>query len=374
MGMRRVPVVVVGGGPAGAAAALTLARGGCRALLLEEGRLGDFKVGEGLPPGVRPLLRELGVLERLLEAGHLPSYGNVSAWGSPVLQSLDFIFDPNGHGWHLDRARFDESLREAATGAGAEVRVGVRLTGAERQGQGWRLGLSSGEAVEEVECEWLMDATGRRSAIARRHGAARLHADNLVAFFARFRPAAPGTDRDSRTLIESTPEGWWYTARVPSGERVVAWLTDADLADRETLLSPEGFVSRLQGTEHLRTVLTAHGYTLQERPRGADAGSARLDRFVGEGWLAVGDAALSFDPLSSQGILNGLYTGMRAGQALAAHLSGEGHALEGYAALLEHIHQAYQQNRTSYYGDERRWVDRPFWARRQTVNSPVRSG
>lgn len=367
--MQRFPVVVVGGGPAGAAAALTLARGGGRVLLLEEGRPGGFKVGEGLPPVGRPLLRELGVLERFLEAGHLPSYGNVSAWGSPGLKSLDFIFDPNGHGWHLDRARFDAALREAATAAGAEVRMGVKLAATERQGHGWCLRLVPAQAEEGekvVGCDWLIDATGRRSAIARRYGAARLHDDALVAFFARFRPAVAGTDRDSRTMIEATPEGWWYAARVPSGERVVAWLTDADLADRATLLSPEGFVSWLEGTQHLRTVLAAHGYTLQERPRGADAGSARLERFVGDGWLAAGDAALSFDPLSSQGILNALYTGMRAGRALAAHLSGEERALEGYVALLERIHQTYQRNRTSFYGDEQRWVDRPFWARRQT--------
>ena len=70
---------------------------------------------------------------------------------------------------------------------------------------------------------------------------------------------------------------------------------------------------------------------MEDRPRGADAGSARLDRFVGDGWVAAGDAALSFDPLSSQGMLTALYTGMKAGQALSAHLAGDGGALEAYA-------------------------------------------
>jgi flavin-dependent dehydrogenase len=364
------PLVVVGGGPGGAAAALALARGRRRVLLLEEGTPGDFKVGEGLPPAARPLLRDLGVLEHVLEGGHLPCPANVSAWGSPELHATDFLFDLNGHGWHLDRARFDASLREAAARAGVEVRLGAKLTGTQWEADGWRLSIASGDGTEEVRCAWLIDATGRRSAIARRYGATRLYADGLVAFFARFHPGIGATDRDGRTLVESRPDGWWYTARVPSGERVVAYLTDADLVDRASLLSPEGFVSALEGTTHLRAVLSAHGYALQERPRGADAGSARLDRFVGPGWLAAGDAALSFDPLSSQGITTALYTGMKAGQALVAHLAGDGRALEAYSAHLESIHAAYWGNRASFYGHERRWADRPFWARRHSRHLP----
>jgi flavin-dependent dehydrogenase len=110
------------------------------------------------------------------------------------------------------------------------------------------------------------------------------------------------------------------------------------------------------------------------RPRGANAGSARLDRFVGDGWIAAGDAALSFDPLSSQGILTALYTGMRAGQALHAHLAGDETALAPYADRLEEIHRAYEQNRTVFYGFEQRWAQAPFWRRRHLVaEAPART-
>ena len=114
----------------------------------------------------------------------------------------------------------------------------------------------------------------------------------------------------------------------------------------------------------MRAVLERHGYALADRPRGADAGSARLDRFAGDGWLAAGDAAVAFDPLSSQGILTALYTGMKAGQALAAHLTDDSSALDAYAARLEEIHAAYRRNYAHFYAYERRWADRPFWRRR----------
>jgi flavin-dependent dehydrogenase len=368
----RFHAVVAGGGPAGAAAALALVRGGRRVLLVDDRPRAEFRIGEALAPAAKPLLRDLGVLARVLPDGHLPRHGNLSSWGSPELHASDFIFDPNGHGFSLQRARFDAALRQGAAGAGADVRTGARVASAERDGDGgWRVALRAPDGGEEaVRCDWLVDATGRSAALARQNGAARTQHDGLVAFFARFAPEREG-DRDARTLIESAPGGWWYTALVPGGERVVAWLTDADLADRAALLTGAGFMAMLDRSRHVSAVLRKHGYSIAARPRGADASSARLDRFVGEGWIGAGDAALSFDPLSSQGILTALYTGMRAGQALHAHLGGDAAALPAYADRLEQIHRAYEENRAVFYGFEARWAEHPFWSRRAPAAAPA---
>jgi 2-polyprenyl-6-methoxyphenol hydroxylase-like FAD-dependent oxidoreductase len=368
----RFHAVVAGGGPAGAAAALVLARGGRRVLLVDDRPRGAFRIGEALAPAARPLLRDLGVLDRVLGDGHLPRHGNLSSWGSPGLHASDFIFDPNGPGLGLDRARFDASLRDAAREAGAGVREDARIASAERDGDGgWQVVLRSTDGTaQKAACDWLVDATGRSAALARQHGAQRMHADGLVAFYARFAAGREG-DRDARTMVESAPGGWWYTALVPGGERVVAWLTDADLADRAALLSEAGFCSMLGESRHVLATLHAHGYTIAARPRGADAGSARLDRFVGDGWVAAGDSALSFDPLSSQGILTALYTGMRAGQALDAHLAGNAAALPAYADRLEEIHRAYEENRSVFYGFEARWAPFSFWRRRAPAAVPA---
>ena len=102
-----------------------------------------------------------------------------------------------------------------------------------------------------------------------------------------------------------------------------------------------------------------------------DASSGCLDHFVGKQWLAVGDAALSFDPLSSQGIANALYTGIQAGQAITAALNGNPAAPTAYARHLGDIYQAYLQNRQYYYGLENRWAERPFWRRRGAGRATV---
>jgi len=362
---RDTQVVIAGGGPGGVAAALVLARRGRRVLLAGGAESDEFRIGEAVPPAVRPLLRDLGVLDPFLADAHLPCYGNVSVWGSDEPTATDFIFDPNGCGWHLDRGRFDATLRAAARNSGVEVPSATRFVGAVRDGAGWRVTLTARNAGdEEVRCDWLIDATGRRGVVARRVGAVRLRDDVLVAFYARFCPTA-GTDQDSRTVVESDPDGWWYTALVPSGERVVAFLTDADLVDRAALLSTTEFAKRLDSSRYVRGALVAHGYEAVGPLRGADAGTARLDCVAGAGWVAVGDAAVAFDPLSSQGILTALFTGLRAGQAIDRALAGDPTELDRYVRRVGEIDRAYRRHRDAYYAAEGRWLDRPFWRRRR---------
>ena len=359
-GAADLPVVVAGGGPAGAAAALALRRGGRRVVLLE-GAAGGSRVGESLPPAARPLLRDLGVLARVEADGHLASFGNQSAWGDASPSATDFVFDPNGTGWLLDRARFDASLCAAARDAGVEVRAG-RVEGVEGGPGRWRLRLAGGGATDAA---WLVDATGRRCAVARRAGGVRRVDDGLLAFHARFRLSAGApSDRDARTTVEAVREGWWYTARVPGGERVAAFLTDRDTADRAALLTVEGFRAALASARVVREILAGRGYQPAARPRGTEACGARLVSPFGEGWTAVGDAALSFDPLSSQGILTALYTGLRGAQAVLAALEGDAAALPAYATRLAEVRGAYLRNRAAAYAAERRWPDAPFWARR----------
>lgn len=361
-------VVVVGGGPAGAASAIMLARARRRVLLVEASDDdAAFKIGEALPPAARPLLQDLGLWETFLAQDHLPSYGNLSAWGSPGLSSTDFIFDPNGNGWHLDRARFDALLRKQASAAGARVNVGTKLNlkSSEFSGDSWLLSLTTNKLEAKVRCPWLIDATGRASSVARARGEHRHADDALIALFGLFSPAgdSPSVDQDSRTLVEAAPDGWWYTALLPGNHRVVAYLTDADLAD-QSLRTKRGYESILSRTAHISACLNSHQYQLRSVVKAASANSARLGGCTGKGWIAVGDAALSFDPVSSQGILTALFTGMKAGQAVAEKLSGNSDPLSDYEIRLAKIYDAYLQNRSAYYGVERRWVTRPFWQRR----------
>lgn len=348
------PVVVVGAGVAGCAAAIALARRGVRTLLLETQPAPLFQIGETLPPSARPLLRDLGVWEAFQAGGHLPAWGTVACWGSDEGVAQEFSAGPHEHGWQLDRAAFNKCLRSHATASGVALRI-IESPGKimARENGGWVLGTE-----QPIHASWVVDATGRRSAVARLLGARRQPLDSLVARYACFSPRTPGLDRDARTHVQSVPEGWWYSALTPSGKRVAAFLTDADLlpeADIEDLLV---------NTTHMARLL--RGYIPCNGPRTTAAQSARLQPFMGTRWLAVGDAAVSFDPLSSQGMLTALYTGLRGGEAIAASLlAGDDSLVPEYHSRLETVWQTFVSSRCARYQTEDRWPDSPFWSRRR---------
>src|SRR5262245_37746741 len=327
-------VAILGGGPAGSAAAIALARSRRRVLIIEKGSQKTFKVGESLPPAALPLLHELRVQERFVAAGHLASYGNQSAWGSDQLQSTDFIRDPNGIGWHLNRPVFDSMLRDVALESGADVAERTRVIDSERDPDGyWRLSLNEGARPQRISARWVIDCTGRRSWFARREGVRRESCDRLIAFVSVFaRADVPGSepDLDSLTLIESVKDGWWYTSLVPRGRRVVVFFTDADTSPAKQASEIQGFINLLSETVHIRERLGSLHYKICGSPSGFAADTGRLERVVGDRWLAAGDACASFDPLSSQGILNALYSGLKAADALNSQLEADSEALRCY--------------------------------------------
>ena len=379
-------VAVLGGGPAGAATALTLARTGISTVLIDAANEADttlWKIGEGLPPLARLTLQRLGVWERFATDGHLPSHGNCSAWGTSQLAERNFLFEPYGHGWHLDRQRFDALLRAAAVATGARycaARVSdCRFTPTNE----WCLELMQETTVEQdgilfhlagnkiptcstaqVTARFVVDATGRASWFARKQGAHRLNSDGLVGVAALLAPAAQGTDRDSLTMIEAVEDGWWYAALLASGRLVMVFLSDGDLPAAKAARTGAGWLQLLSRTEHLARRVVAHGYCLAHEPRIVSANSSRLDQVAGTHWLAVGDAAAAYDPLSSQGILAALESGERAGAALMAKLQGQTEALAGYARSVDEHWQHYLASLRFYYGQETRWPDAPFWQRR----------
>jgi flavin-dependent dehydrogenase len=346
-------VVVIGAGIAGCAAALTLARTGAEVRLLDSPRRGGAPIGETLPGSARPLLRQLGVWDPFCAAGFAPACGHVAVWGGAEPLVSDAILDPHGHGWQVDRERFAALLKRAVMTAGVRA-MAATVIAAERRGGAWKLGLETAAGFATMAADFAVDATGRSGSFARLAGGERRHLDRLVCRHARCR--AGDGDRDGRTWIEAVPGGWWYTSRLADGERVFAFLTDADLLQADADATAD-FVRRLRATQAIRRFLPDVAPVICRAPAVTVARTSRLLTCGGPGWLAVGDSALAFDPLAGRGMLNALRTGIAGAEAIL----GEPNR---FAAALERTWTAYLRARTAGYAGETRWPEEPFWARR----------
>ncbi|TCP52149.1 flavin-dependent dehydrogenase [Tumebacillus sp. BK434] len=359
--MERVQIAILGGGTAGSAAAYLLSRAGVSTQVLDRPQQPGWKIGEGLPPSSSALFRRLGLWEHFLADGHLPSYGNRSAWGAEQFAEQHFIFDPNGHGWHVDREKLDMMLAESARLQGSR-RVAINgLHEVRKTEAGWELGTADGQ---QLAAEWVIDASGRSSHFASRQNVRRTAYDQLVAVAGLY-TAPHDEDQDSMTMIEAVEGGWWYTALLPGRKRVFAYLSDGDLPVTKAVREEAAWQQLLLEGTQIGRLVQQHRYRLTVSPRMVSANSSALSTAVGDRWLAIGDAAAAYDPLSSQGILMALGTATEASEALLAHFRGDPSALSAYAGFLSGMYQEYLSARDHYYAMETRFPHAPFWQRRQ---------
>jgi flavin-dependent dehydrogenase len=219
-----------------------------------------------------------------------------------------------------------------------------------------------GQAPVQVITKFVVDATGRRAAFATQQGARRILFDQLLGMFVFFRFEDGHAPTDAHTLVEAWEEGWWYSALLPDSRMVVACLTDADIVKKHRLNSLPQWTECLDGTQHTKQRLQPSSPDAQ--PSVHVAHTQRLDRVTGDGWLAVGDAASTFDPLSSQGIFKALRAGILASYAICDSFKGDRSGLQKYETLVAQEFEEYFGTRREYYQQERRWDSSPFWMRR----------
>jgi flavin-dependent dehydrogenase len=368
-------VAIVGGGPAGAVAALVAARRGVRVTVLEAHTAPQLKVGETLPPGLTPLFRKLGLEAWLERDGHLRSQGNRSIWGSARPEESPFVARPYGAGWHVDRRSFESRLAEMAVEAGAEWCWGHRLERCVGRDNGWLLEWSSDGDAEDrrkparrhgtLNVDFVADATGRVARLARRLGATRVCYDRLVGVATLLASHTPTAD--TYTLVEAVPDGWWYSALLSDGHLAVAFLSDGDLV-RRTLFgtrgAPRAWWQHLQRTSATGERVERNGYEPPASLRVLPAESSRLDIIAGDRWIALGDAAAAFDPLSSHGVASAMGSGFYGGHAIVDLLAGRDEARPAYLDLLQDAYGTYLDLQREHYRWEARWPDAPFWSRR----------
>ena len=344
-----VDVVVIGDGPAGCAAALTLRTSGVATTVIAS-RRPRKKPTETAVPRLRQLLQSLGAGEAL--AASEPCYGIESSWGAagPVLRPS--ILDPAGHAWFIHRARFDASLVRLVDAAGA-----VRL-----EGEAMSVSFADDKVIVSttagpVEANNLVIATGSTAWAARATGQKPLTMDSLICYWARL-----GVPIESRLLhVESTENGWWYVCPGESATTLACFLTDVECSRQLAPSEPAHWNALFQDTRLCKQhALGARARQIHCLPVNVAGLACRR----GSRWVAAGDAAIKLDPIGSSGTATALESGMLAARALIASQQGNDAVAERYDRWGNGLLVEFLKQRIPLYAAEAKKYPAGFWTRR----------
>lgn len=349
-------VIIIGGGPAGGATSLTLMARGISNCVVEARSESIHKPGEAIPPNAKPLLEKLGLTNCVNDPKHRQYYGNKSCWGTDNLEQKEFIRDVYGHGFLLDRLHFENQLRDHVSKHGGDLFTGYTLKEIISKNDSVVVNIDNREDVKMLEGKFIVDATGRKASVANQFGQKKRQLDEQ---FALTFNAELNEGIQRQITVEATENGWWYAAPKGENELIVMFFTIQGLIPKKDEIS--AFLTKeLSSSLHL-SVLLDNSILDLEQIKMIPAGTSRLDIPFGKNWLAVGDAAYSYDPISSYGITSSLASGFYGGHAIASALKNEENAMETYQYLMETTFHKYMERKIRYYSEEQRWKDSEYW-------------
>ncbi|MFI8537437.1 NAD(P)/FAD-dependent oxidoreductase [Streptomyces aquilus] len=300
-------VIIIGGGPAGATAAGLLSERGRRVLVLDRERFPRYHIGESLIPGFMLPMAELGLTERMEAKGFERKYGGTVVWGNNEIP-WNFAFATGGkipYAYHTRRADLDTMILDRARELGAIVveEATVKDT-IEEDGRavGVQYTVRGVEGVVETRGSLIIDASGQARVIGRKYSEVNWHEQlQNVAVWTYFDGChrLPG-DEWSNILIEGVKDGWFWGIPIDKGVFSVGFVTPSATAKASEQSLEDLFKSQVAKTGKLKELLKDAHQT--SGFRSARDWSYTNERFYGNGWVLVGDAAAFVDPLFSPGV------------------------------------------------------------------------
>ncbi len=314
-------VLVIGGGPAGAAVATLLAEAGLSVVIVEKEHHPRFHIGESLLPHSLPILERLGVLDRVREQGVYKAGAEfISEDGSKEV-CFEFRRAFTGtppHAYQVRRAEFDKTLFDRAREAGA---VAIEDTTADV------ISCEPGSAVIEtcsaetgetrrIQAGYLVDATGRSTLTARMMGVRNRDPRNSsAAVFGHFSgvPRADG-ERAGNIRIYLISQGWVWQIPLLNGVTSVGVVTPGNMLAARKGSIEDFFYARCH--EHPEIKKQLEGAECIEPLKATGNFSYRSVATYGPGFIRVGDAFAFIDPIFSTGVHIALYSAASAAAAI----------------------------------------------------------
>ncbi|MFO3706537.1 NAD(P)/FAD-dependent oxidoreductase [Xanthomonas codiaei] len=321
-------VVIVGGGPAGCAAAILLAELGWAVTLLEKAQHPRFHIGESLLPMNMPILERLGVLDQVRSIGVLKRGADFpdDAGGYNTFRFSHALDAKADFAFQVPRAQFDEVLFKRARAAGVDAREQVTVEQVDLDGEQPLLQARTADGrIQQFRPRYLLDASGRDTFLGNRLKLKRANAKHQsAALFSHFRGVSrrPGEDAGNISIYRHA-HGWMWLIPLPDDimsvgavcypEYIKTRKGDSEGFLMRTLaLNPE-VTARMAGAERVAPVHATGNYAYE------------CTRMAGPRWLMLGDAYTFVDPMFSSGVFLAMHSAERGAAMVDAALRAPQH-------------------------------------------------
>jgi flavin-dependent dehydrogenase len=329
---------VAGGGPAGCAAAITLAQCGHSVVLFERESFPRFHIGESLLSTVNDAFAALGVTEAINNASFPEKWGarlythdGTSGRGVNFAEVRE-VKRPQTY--QVSRATFDRILMDRAREVGVEVREDTRVTACEFERDAALLEYDNNAGSGRVRAQALVDASGRNGLIARKYNL-RIDEPLLanIAVFSHYKnvPRLPdGCPNDIR-IIARSDAGWFWLIPISEELMSVGVVLPKNLYVQLPSGTPEEQLERAIAETPVVAELMREAQ--REWPVRVEKDySYSASTYAGDRWILVGDAGFFLDPVFSTGVSVALESGIEAAHALDRALSKKKFSARSFAA------------------------------------------
>ena len=336
-------VIIIGGGPAGSTLGAYLSRAGIAHVILDQAVHPRPHVGESLVCSTTRIFEDIDFLPVMEREQFVHKHGAVwTHWADEREHVIRFREIPElgltqDYTYHVDRSRFDQLLLRHAAGKGSRVVEGARVERVEFGPDGAATGVRVKQDGAErlLRCRLVVDASGRNTVLGSQLRLKRL--DPLFDQFA-IHNWFEGVDRGAAETADyihihvlSAPRAWVWLIPINSTITSVGVVTrGTDFTKHRE--SAERFFARHIASHPLLAGRMAGARALHPFSRDGNY-SYVMDRFAGNGWVLVGDAARLVDPVFSSGVSVAMESAKRAAAAITQALAGNA---VGSGAFLEY--------------------------------------
>ncbi|MFF4711803.1 chloramphenicol-biosynthetic FADH2-dependent halogenase CmlS [Streptomyces eurythermus] len=349
--MKRAKVSIIGAGPAGCVAALTLQKLGHDVEVFERDHFPRYRVGESFLPGTLSILNRLGLQEKIDAAGFVKKPSATFLWGQDQAPWTFSFSTPRTSPWVFDHAiqvkreEFDQLLVDEVRERGITVNEGTPVTNVDiSAADSVTLTVRQGEESRTVTSDFVIDAGGASSPLARQLKVRRY--DEFYKNFAiwsYFKKADPFTgDLKGTTYSITFEDGWVWMIPLKDDLYSVGLVVDRSKAAevkelgpdrfyRETLAKAQRAMDILGDAEMVDEVRIVHDWSYES------------ELFSRDRFFLCGDAACFTDPLFSQGVHLASQSAVSAAAAIDRITQHEDEAEEVHAWYNRTYRETYEQ-------------------------------